>query len=150
MSEELDDMEHALMESEMEEETPARSLAALGAGLGLSDEEGELGALSEIGTSCLEGNGGPLPGTGLEEREAPNAEGSGALVETISFLKASKDKNVQCHLEKEQAALSKLPTLKVLTKRVPSEEHVNMPVEGQGPTDSLVEQVVQCPVLQAE
>ncbi|KAF9509269.1 hypothetical protein BS47DRAFT_1365382 [Hydnum rufescens UP504] len=141
MSEELDDVEHVLMESEMEE-TPAGSPSALGAGLGLSDEEGELGALLGIGASGLEGNGGPLPGTGLEEREVANAEGSSALPETVAFLKASKDKNVQHHLEKEQAALSKLPALKVLTTSMPSEECITMPVEAQGPTDSPVEQVV--------
>ncbi|KAF9503863.1 hypothetical protein BS47DRAFT_1401980 [Hydnum rufescens UP504] len=141
MSEELDDVEHILMESEMEE-TPAGSPSALGAGLGLSDEEGEPGALLGIGASGLEGNGGPLPGTGPEEREAPNAEGSSALPETVAFLKASKDKNVRRRLEKEQAALSKLPALKVLTTSMPSEEHITMPVEAQGPTDSPVEQVV--------
>ncbi|KAF9504300.1 hypothetical protein BS47DRAFT_1401549 [Hydnum rufescens UP504] len=141
MSEELDDVEHVLMESEMEE-TPAGSPSALGAGLGLSNEEGEPGALLGIGASGLEGNEGPLPGTGPEEREAPNAEGSSALPETVAFLKASKDKNVRCRLEKEQAALSKLPALKVLTTSMPSEERITMPVEAQGPTDSPVEQVV--------
>ncbi|KAF9506793.1 hypothetical protein BS47DRAFT_1367116 [Hydnum rufescens UP504] len=94
-----------------------------------SDEEGEPGAFcwEYGGLSGLRGTEDWLPGTGPEEREVPNAEGSSAF---------ARDCCVSENLQGQECSAS------ALEKGAGGLSLNSLPQEAQGPTDSPVEQVV--------